>query len=156
MRLLLQNGAKLEARTQTGKTAVHEACSGGQADALRVLLQHGANADAVDDYLETPLHMAAAAGEIDALRVLLRRGVGLNKLNDVRGAGVGRAAGRTLTRPCFVAQEGRTALHQAAAFGHEEVVEALLAHGADSRIKDEVRTERSTIDCTRLAPQLTR
>jgi ankyrin repeat protein len=34
---------------QTGKTAVHEACSGGCADALRVLLQHGANADAVDE-----------------------------------------------------------------------------------------------------------
>ena len=39
-------------------------------------------------------------------------------------------------------------MHQAAAFGHEEVVETLLAHGADSRIKDEVSTECLKPDCS--------
>ena len=46
-------------------------------------------------------------------------------------------------------------MHQAAAFGHEEVVEALLAHGADSRIKDEVSAERLKPAYSRCEPELT-
>ena len=85
--------------------------------------------------------MAASAGELDALQALLRSGVSVNRLNDVRAP---RRAPCVCLRTtpaadAAAAQEGRTALHTACAFGHTAIVDALLKHGADIRLKDGAR-----------------
>ena len=42
---------------------------------------------------------------------------------------------------CPAPQSGRTPLHRAAVFGHAAVVEQLLAAGAETEAKDDVRRE---------------
>ncbi len=48
MRLLLQRGANKDAYNDTGKTPLHEACSGGQADAAKLLLDAGVSPNVRD------------------------------------------------------------------------------------------------------------
>jgi len=64
-----------------------------------------------------PLHSAAYVGNLGAVRLFLERGVDVN-----------RRAKHTLYKP--------TALHLAALNGHEEVIKALLAAGADAHARD--------------------
>jgi ankyrin repeat protein len=90
--------------------------------ALTWLASHGAVLDA-DVYRGTALTWAAAKGRVRAVRRLLELGAGV----DVRGTFGGPGHG-----------EGTTALHHAAEGGHLEVIEVLLAAGADPAVTDEV------------------
>ena len=108
--MLLRRGANREAPNDSGKTPLYEACAGGQAEAASLLLDAGAKPNARDLFLETPLFIASAEGETAVVRVLLRHGgVEVDAFND----------------------EQRTALHDAASYGHSDVVELLLAAGAN-------------------------
>jgi hypothetical protein len=84
--------------------------------------------------------------------VLLHRGVALNKLSaDVRSLAHSRLSPHASRGPA-AAQEGRTALQHAAAFGHTACVAALLERGADGRVRDKARARASValfgcIDC---------
>jgi ankyrin repeat protein len=64
---------------------------------------------------ESPLHVVAIWGDVDAARVLIEEGATI----DVPG------------------EHGCTALHEAAAQGHVEVVKLHLAKGADPKLKSE-------------------
>jgi ankyrin repeat protein len=76
-----------------------------------------------DVYRGTALTWAAAKGRVRAVRRLLELGAGV----DVRGTFGGPGHG-----------EGTTALHHAAEGGHLEVIEVLLAAGADPAVTDDV------------------
>ena len=56
--LLLSNGAKINARTQFGSTALLRAIHSGAVGAVRLLLEQGANPNLADKWQGTPLKLA--------------------------------------------------------------------------------------------------
>jgi len=91
-------------------------------DAVSWLVAHGAAVDA-NVYQGTALVWAATKGRVRAVRRLLELGAGVNVLGTFGGPGHG---------------VGTTALHHAAESGHVEVIEVLLAAGADPTAEDEL------------------
>jgi hypothetical protein len=111
---LLEAGAKLEARSAFGATALHHAAQSGWPGAVQILLDAGAAPMAVDQDGQTPLHCAAMerAGRelsVEAVETLLRAGADVDARTSL----------------------GITPLHCACASGHVPVMRALLAAGAD-------------------------
>ena len=96
------------------------AAKSGHTDAMPLLVEHGARVDA-DPYRGTPLIWAAANGRVDAARWLLDRGAPVNQRATFGGPTHG---------------EGVTALHLAAQNDRVEMIELLLARGADPSIQD--------------------
>lgn len=90
--------------------------------ALSWLASRGAALDA-DVYRGTALTWAAAKGRVRAVRLLLELGAGVNVRGTFGGPGHG---------------VGTTALHHAAEGGYVEVIEVLLAAGADPAVEDEL------------------
>ena len=116
VRLLLRQGADVNAAQSDGMTALHWAATRGDAVLTKMLVAAGARVDAFTrngNY--TPLHLAAKSGRGAALKVLLAAGA------DVKAA--------TTTG-------GATALHFAAADGDAETVTALLDKGAPVDIRE--------------------
>jgi len=96
-----------------------------RADAVSAIdALHGLGADLdANVYQGTPLTWAATRGRVRAVRRLLSLGASVNR----RGTFGGPQHG-----------VGTTALHHAAESGHLEVIEVLLAAGADPTIEDEL------------------
>jgi ankyrin repeat protein len=108
--LLDADPALARAWSPDGFTALHYSAFFGGLDGAELLLDAGADVDAVarNDFKVAPLH-SAAAGRAKVALLLVRRGAIVT------------------TRQ----QAGFTALHSAAQNGHVELVDALLAAGAD-------------------------
>lgn len=71
-RILLEKGAKPNARQQDGSTALNMACYfEGQADTLRVLLNSQADPNLADDQGMAPLHFACLMGDAEMVQLLL-------------------------------------------------------------------------------------
>jgi ankyrin repeat protein len=110
VRLLLKQGADVNAAQGDGMTALHWAALNGDAELASMLLYAGANWRAMTrlgSFL--PIHLAAQSGAADVLKMLLDAGADANT--------------RTTT--------GATPLMLAAASGNAKAVETLLAAGAD-------------------------
>ncbi|KAG7268324.1 hypothetical protein CRUP_035072 [Coryphaenoides rupestris] len=109
---LLFRGAEVDA-DPGGSTALQDACAGGHTPCVRLLLVHGADPDlpaAVADG-SAPLHLAtASARPLECCELLLDG-----------GAAVNAATGESQSTP----------LHVAARRGLDDLVELLLARGAD-------------------------
>ncbi len=116
VRLLLKQGADVNAAQGDGMTALHWAASLGDAGQARMLITAGARLDAsTRNGSYTPLHLAARAGQTSVLNVLLDAGANVNAPTTSGGA---------------------TALHLAAGQGSADAVAALLAHGAAVNARD--------------------
>ena len=74
VRLLLEKGAELEAKTNYGWTALHAAAQQGRTAVVRLLLEKGAELEAKNNYDWTALHEAAWLGHTAAVRLLLEKG----------------------------------------------------------------------------------
>lgn len=72
--LLIQAGARLNARNADGNNALWLACVGGSADAIDVLTKAGIEINNQNDNGATPLMYAASAGKAEIVRCLLERG----------------------------------------------------------------------------------
>ena len=133
----------------TGTTPLLRAAIGADVDAVRLLLEHGALVDLPNVQGVTPLMAAAGhrlrtksgarfgadvqARAIELLELLLAAGADINaKITDThsRTASVGRQPSAVTER------EGQTALYGAVKFGWTNVVEYLLAKGADPNVND--------------------
>ena len=150
--LLLARGAEVDAKyIRTGATPLHLAAArqeGGRI--VKLLLAKGADVNATatftrtpfDGYthVRTPLHIAALVGSKDAVDALLAHGAAVDARVGMRKKEYRRPAGAYNLLFHVISLLGNlkdmTALHFAAFAGHDEVVELLLARGADAEAKD--------------------
>nr|5AQB_A Chain A, 3G61_DB15V4 [synthetic construct] len=112
-RILMANGADVNALDEVGWTPLHLA-AWGHLEIVECLLKNGADVNAADIDGYTPLHLAAFSGHLEIVEVLLKYGADVNADD----------------------QAGFTPLHLAAIFGHLEIVEVLLKNGADVNAQD--------------------
>jgi ankyrin repeat protein len=114
---LLAAGCPVDTANHAGDTPLLLACSQGHVAVARILLDAGARVDvACGPTRTTPLHRAAAHGHVDVVRALLGAAPGAVGLLD---------AGEW------------TPLMRAAAGDHAHVCRLLLAHGADTRARNQ-------------------
>lgn len=118
-KLLVANGADVNAKTDGGETPLHGAALMNHNDMMELLLMHGTNANAVFSGGLTPgltvLHWVTMRGYRDLAEVLLSKGAQVN-IKDYAG---------------------RTPLHWAAIKGYNDLVELLLSYQANINAKDE-------------------
>jgi hypothetical protein len=107
-RLLLQNGAEVDAKSNYGNTPLHDAAFQGHIDILHLLVENGADLEAQDDHGERALHKAAYSGHLPFIQELISRyHVDINASDN----------------------NGRTALRLARARNHSTVITFLQSYG---------------------------
>ena len=85
VRLLLARGAKVEARSNLGRTALMIAAAyDGSAEAARLMIEHGADVNARDKGGNSVLEQAASSNNIEVARLLIAKGANVN--NSMRAA----------------------------------------------------------------------
>lgn len=114
-KLLLEQGANVNAQTKHGLTALHAAADEGCVEVVKVLLEYNADVNCSDNNCVTPLHLSAEEGNKEISKILLDKGANVNAKR----------------------KNGKTALHSAAEFGYEVIVDALLQFGAEIDPKEE-------------------
>jgi palmitoyltransferase len=113
LKLLIENGANVDAVTNLGKNLMHMAAEGNQPSMLIYLIteQH-LSAQSVDENGSTPLHWACYSGAEEAVNFLLNLNVNINEQD----------------------KEKLTPLHLATNEGREKIVLKLLQKNADRNL----------------------
>ena len=112
---LLRMGLPPNLRNEKGDSLLMLASYHGHADAVRVLMEHGADPELANDRGQTPLAGAAFKGDMATIQCLFWTEARMPN---------GRSEG------------GKTPLMIAAMFNRTEIVEVLLARGADPQARD--------------------
>ncbi|MFG2915319.1 ankyrin repeat domain-containing protein [Kitasatospora sp. NPDC048298] len=153
VRTALTAGAALEARDAQGRTPLLRAALADRVAVARLLVEAGADVNAQDSRLNSPWLVTGITGSVPMLRALLPGGPDLTHRNRYGGVSVIPAAERghvayvravlaeTAVDVDHVNDLGWTALLEAVLLGdggpaHQEIVEVLLAHGADPLLPD--------------------
>ncbi|MBS2033182.1 MAG: ankyrin repeat domain-containing protein [Deltaproteobacteria bacterium] len=141
VRLLLDAGAEVNARTRDQRTPLSAHAQEGRVDAITQLLDAGAIVDAGDDRLVTPLRLAVANKHASAVRVLLQAGaVASRRASDgftPFGAAIASADEdivemlAAVCDPNLAVAGDEPALFQAARRGRANVIRLLIRAGAD-------------------------
>ncbi|WP_028694677.1 ankyrin repeat domain-containing protein [Pseudomonas cremoricolorata] len=111
---LISSGLPVDLRNGKGDTLLMLASYHGHFEAVQVLLRHGADPLIANDNNQLPIAGAAFKGDLPMIRLLVENGVPVDA----------------------AAQDGRTALMLAAMFNRGEILEYLLAEGADPTHRD--------------------
>jgi len=67
-RLLIDKGAKLEAKDIYGNTPLHHVAAQGHVEIVRLMCDRGADIEARDSHGDRPLHLAACFGHITVVK----------------------------------------------------------------------------------------
>ncbi len=140
---LLANGADPRVRDRDGNTPLHHAARSSDPGVAALLRDAAAELESLNDEGLSPLGVACAAGNWRLARFLLERGAspqpegGTPALLAAAGIDEDDPAGVQLLlkhKAKVDARDarGRSALHEAAAAGHRELVQVLLAAGANA------------------------
>lgn len=154
--LLLDRGADMYAKSETGECPLHYAAFAGHKTLVELFLSRKMDVNVQDDQGMTPLHHAGGRGCTEILELLLDNGADIHatdrsgmtvlhyavmfgqkesvKILLDRGADINKQAIAEYNKvdDC----SGPTALHAAACRGNMELVKVLLDRGADIRIQD--------------------
>ncbi|KAK2714306.1 hypothetical protein QYM36_008760 [Artemia franciscana] len=146
--LLLRNKAEVGAQDIKGETALHLAVLTGTKDVIALLLKNKAEVNARNNIRKTPLHTAAENENLDAIGFLIDNKAEINAKAEFGytplDAGVlsgNKHAVKLLLENnaefknnIFVDRTESAPLHYAVDLGHKEIVEILVAKGADVNI----------------------
>ena len=144
---LIESGVDVNRASADGTTALHWAAYYGELELAQRLIRAEADPDTSNDYGSSPLGEAATKGDLEMISLLLEAGAdaesanpeGQTALMAVARTGNITAAKLLLDKGADVnaveAWGGQSALHWAAARKHSEMVEVLIANGADIDIR---------------------
>lgn len=146
VKLLLENGAKLNPSMVPIVTPIHDAAALNLQDSLKLLLSHGLDANAKAANGSTPLHFAACNEHTEVVSILLAHGADTNAQSDNGATPVYIAAECRLTRtlkllldnganPNLETDEQLTALDIALRSGFADITLVLVAANAKLRRK---------------------
>ncbi|HEX6778612.1 MAG TPA: sigma-70 family RNA polymerase sigma factor [Ktedonobacterales bacterium] len=148
--LLKQAPGLIESQNSEGWTPLHFAAERGHQQMVELLLEHNADLNAAERaWGWTPLHLAAQRGHAGIEALLAGRGA---VLNIVAAAALGRAeqVERLLQADASLVDEwgyGSGPLHWAAGAGHRQVVETLLAYGANVNARSNNSFSNTALHC---------
>ena len=74
---LLNDGADIDSRDYSGRSALHVSAANGQIEVIDFLISNNANIEAKDEDSWTPLHHAANNGHSEAIRKLVAAGANI-------------------------------------------------------------------------------
>jgi ankyrin repeat protein len=114
VRALLKAGAQANVTNHYGATPLTEAVKLADLDLVRMLLEAHADPNSPNEDNQTALMLASSLGSQPIAELLIRRGANVNAVESFRG---------------------QTALMWAAAENHPEIVDLLLAHHADVKLR---------------------
>ena len=150
---LLKQGANVNAQDERGRTPVMAATYGRHASAVQALIKAGADVNQRDRMLNNPFLYAGAEGMLDILKLAHAAGADPRITNRYGGTALIPAAERghvevvnwllanTRVEVNHVNRLGWTALLEAIVLSdggarHQQIVAALIRHGADVNIAD--------------------
>jgi uncharacterized protein len=119
---ILRFGARVNARTRRGLTALHVVSALGRPESATQLILAGADIEARTRNGRTPLHLASMKNRLTVIRKLIEKGAGVNTFD----------------------QYGNSPLHSAAALGHVRVVQELLK--LNGAVEERNNAGRSVLD----------
>jgi ankyrin repeat protein len=90
-RLLIQKGARVDARDDFNSTPLHWAAWSDSEAITELLLRSGADKNARDKFDRTPLHKAAEEGSLEVVEILVRVGVDLTARDTLKRTALGSA-----------------------------------------------------------------
>ena len=155
---LIRQSNNINEFDQSGNTALHIAIMLKNQEVVEMLLFAGAQVNLADQFGWTPLLHAISVQSDEITRLLLEHGVSINgPISEGLRSPIHYATCWEVAHLNFILsynpnvnavdEQGRTALHLAAASNHPEMIKILLEHGADRTIKDVY--ERLPWDLTR-------
>lgn len=109
LKLLLDQGASIDLKTEKGATPLHHATQKDQKELISLLIERKADVNAADCHGQTPLHCAVHKGQKELISFLIERKADVNASD------------------C----SGYTPLHCAIHKGHKELTSFLMEHKAD-------------------------
>jgi ankyrin repeat protein len=150
--LFLTAGISPDSRNRSeGDTVLMLMSERGKTGVVETLLKSGADVNAVNNYDESALMRAAAAGQYLIVKMLLDRGADVNAVNIDNETALIMAAQKgdyrsieallgsgAIEKADLKAEEGKSALMQAASRGYAEAVKMMLKKG----VKPDVRNQK--------------
>ncbi len=128
---LLAAGGDVNHALPTGQSALELALIGHREEVAGILLDHDAKVNTSDSAGMTPLHAAAQAGSVELVKRMLAKGADPNaRTAKTPPPAAGASPGFFRQTPGEL-----TPLHLAAKGNHEAVMRALIAAGADPKLK---------------------